>query len=386
VHDPDAEGAVRFADVLLESVLDLRTGQGTLFDARGGLQMAGFTVVASAEDGDDFGEMRDRTRGSAGHGMSPRMQLDRDRFVAEDLGTLTYFTVWAGLERAWALAEEIGDTSGATTEHALVGIDAQVVAAEIFPLPILTSDNAAYAAPLDAWLTLRVTSQEGVPFAMSLPVLAHELHHRVFHRNVFGRDEAFAFWRQRLGEPSEEEQRATRILQGIDEGLADLFSLAVTGDVPGLPRAFELAGGRFVPEAARRDLEGRFADEASYDGLRTNTLDVAHLRACSSTGTDDLFSEAGFNFYCLGTVLARALWDGAGRDLEVLRGETLPAVIRALPRLGDTIATGAIVDVDAFLSPLVEEIPPGARRAAVCAALAPRFSSIFDAGAVPSCP
>lgn len=385
VADPGTEDGVRLDDVTLDTVLDLRTGSGELFDARGGLQMAGLTVSDSAQEGDDFEAMRDRTRGDGGHDMAPRMTFDGERWLADDLVTLTYFTAWSGFERAWRFAEEIGDDSGATGEHTLVGVDASVVAADLLPLPILTSDNAAYAAPLDAWLTLRVASQQGVPFAMAFPVVAHEFHHRVFHRNVFASTGAFDVWRGRLGEPSREEERATRILQGVDEGLADLFSLAATADPDGLRRTFAQAGARFEAEAERRSLDGAFADEATYEGLRDNVLDVDLLQACNSTGSGDLYAEGGFNFYCLGTVLARALWDGSDRDLAVLRGEVMPAVNRALSTVGDTLATGALFDVDVLLSPLVDELSPGTRRDTVCAQLALRFSSLVDEGKVPGC-
>lgn len=385
VGDPEAENGVRLDDVQIETVVDLRTGEGELFDARGGLRMAGLTVTDSAKAGDSFQEMRDESRGDGGKDMNPRMSFDGERYVAEDLTTLTYFTVFDQFEEAWQFAEELGDDSGATNDKALIGIDATVVAADLIPLPILTSDNAAYAAPLDAWLTLRVATQDGIPFAMAAPVLAHELHHRVFHRNVFDDEDAFALWRKRVVDQTDEEAKATRILQGVDEGLADLFSLGHTGDVDGLRRTFALAGGRFVPEAERRDLEGDFADAATYQALATNTLDSSFLQACNSSGTNDLYAEDGFNFYCIGTIVARALWDGSGRDIEVLRGDVLPAVNRALSDVGDTLVGGTLFDVDVFLEPFVRELPPGARRDEVCARLAERFAEIVDAGRIPSC-
>lgn len=385
VADPEAENGVRLDDVQIETVIDLRTGEGELFDARGGLRMAGLTVSDSAKAGDSFEEMRDESRGDGGQDMNPRMSFDGARYVSEDLTTLTYFTVFDQLEEAWQFAEEIGDDSGATKEKALVGIDATVVAADLLPLPILTSDNAAYAAPLDAWLTLRVATQEGVPFAMAAPVIAHELHHRVFHRNVFDDEAAFDLWRERVLEQTEEQARATRILQGVDEGLADLFSLGATGDVDGLRRTFALAGGRFVPEADRRDLEGSFADAATYEALGNQTIDDDFLRACNSSASGDLYGQGGFNFYCIGTIVARALWDGSDRDITVLREETLPAVNRSLSSIGDALVGGAVFDVDLFLEPMVAQLPPGARREAVCVALVDKFAELVEAGRIPSC-
>lgn len=388
VFDPSADDGVRLDDVTLDTVEDLSTGRGSLFDARGGLQMAGLTVNDAVQNGDDFEEMRDRTRGEGGHDMSPRMSWDGSRWLADDVSTLTYFTAWKAFEQVWSFAETIGDRSGATRDRSLVGFDAQIVAAEIFPVPILTSDNAAYAAPLDAWLTLRVTAQEGVPFAMSFAVLAHEFHHRVFHRNVFDGDAAFEVWRRRVSaqDSPDAEKRATRIIQGVDEGLADLFSLAATGDEDGLRRTFAQAGGIFAAEAARRDLAGDFAERATYEELRDNALDSSLLEGCRSTGSEDLFNEQGFNFYCLGTVVARTLWEGSEFDIAVLRSEVIPAVNRALSSVRDVIGGGTLFDVEVLFAPLVDELPPGARREVVCTALRARFPSIVDGGKVPSCP
>ncbi len=386
VADPSADDGVRLDDVELTTLLDINTGRGSLFDARGGLQMAGLTVSDSAKADDSFTVMRDKTRGDGGSSMAPNMSFDGTRYVAEDLDTLTYFTAWHALEQAWLFArDDLKDTSPAVKEHSLLGINSSVVAADLLPLPILTADNAAYAAPLDAWLTLRAVTQDGVPFAMALPVIAHEFHHRVFHRNVFASDAAFEVWKSRVLDQTQPQRTATRILQGVDEGLANLYSLAATGDPDGLKRTFTLAGGRFVAEGERRALDGEFADAATYDGLRTNTLDAKFLRACNSAGSDDLFAEDGFNFYCLGTVLARALWDGSDNDIATLRADVLPAVDRALPRVGDTLAAGTLFDVDVLLAPLVDELPPGARRDAVCARLEERFTSVLDAGKVPGC-
>jgi hypothetical protein len=377
VADPGDEQGVRLDDVELDSVTDLRAGEGALFSVRGGLRMAGLTVSESVSAGDSFEQMRERTRGDGGAPLNAAMSYDGTRYIADDFDTLVYFSLFAAFERAWRFAEEIGDDSGATKDTALVGLSAQIVAADILPLPLITSDNAAYAAPLDAWLTLRVGSQDGVPFAMSGAILAHEFSHRLFHRNVYASEAAFATWRARLGEPDAAEQRATRILQGVDEGLADLFSIAATEDIGGLPRALTLAGGRFADEGDRRDIEGDFADAATYENLRDLTLDARELRRCNASGAEDIYSQASFNFYCLGTVVARTLWEASERDLVVLRTETLPAVRRGLARVGDALAGGRLFDVDVLLDAVAAELPPGAPRDRLCAAAAVRFSSLL---------
>ena len=148
---------------------------------------------------------------------------------------------------------------------------------------------------------------------------------------------------------------------------------------------FAGAGSVFAAEADRRSLEGDFANAVTYVGLRDMTIDSALLEGCGANAEGDLFSQASFNFYCLGTVLARSLWDASERDMEVLRGEVMPAVRRALPRMGDTVGATGDFDVDVLLEPIAAEIAPGARRAAACAAFRDKFGELVDAGRVPTC-
>lgn len=385
VADADAEGGARLDDVELVTVTDLRAGRGEDFDVVGGLKMLNDRVLQAATAADSDEEMIEAARVDEGHDLSAHMSFDGTRWRAEDFQTLTLFSAFAGLERAWAFAREIGDDSRATGDKALVGLDATVVASATLPLQIMTSDNAAYAAPLDAWLLLRVALQDGVPFAMSEHILAHEYGHRLFHKNVFTDDGAFQFYKKRLAEMTAEEQRATRLMQGVDEGLADLFSLGATGDRRGIPGIFAGAGSVFAAEADRRDLEGDFADAATYEGLRDMTIDSSLLEGCGANAEGDLFSQASFNFYCLGTVLARSLWDASDRDVEVLRGDVMPAVRRALPRMAEAVGATQGFDVDLLLEPIAAELAPGTRRDAACAAFRDKFNELVDVARVPSC-
>ena len=385
VSDADAEGGVSLEDIELATVTDLRAGRGEDFDIVGGLKMVNAQVLEGAPGADSDEEMIEGSRAGEGHALSAHMSFDGTRYRAEDYQTLTYFSAFAGLERAFAFAREIGDDSNATEAKALVGLEATIVASEILPLQLMTSDNAAYAAPIDAWLLLRVAVQDGVPFAMSQHILAHEYGHRLFHKNVFTGDTAFQFYKKRLGEMSAEEQRATRLLQGVDEGLADLFSLGAIGDINGIPDVFRGAGSVFAAEADRRHLEGEYADAATYEGLRDMTLDAGLLENCGANGEGDLFEQASFNFYCLGTVLARALWDASDRDVDVLRGEVWPAVRRGLVRTGDAVGAAQDFDVDLLLEAIAVELPHGARRNAACAAFQQKFAVLLAGDGVPSC-
>ena len=53
MSDPDVEGGARLDDVELQTVEDLRTGQGSNFDVVGGLKMIGDQVLAAGSGADN---------------------------------------------------------------------------------------------------------------------------------------------------------------------------------------------------------------------------------------------------------------------------------------------------------------------------------------------
>ncbi len=386
VPDADAEGGVALADVTLERILDLRTGRGRDFDVRGDLKI---DAQEFFDLSGDFDDVVDRTRGNGGADVDPRMAFDGTRYVADDYETLFYFSVTANFEAAFAYARAAGDDSQATSdvesERAIVGLFASVVLSEFVPLPLLSSDNAAYAAPMDGWLALRTAFQEGVPFGMHRGVIAHEFGHRLFFHNTFSKiPGGFEVWQEQNTTTSDDpdELRSQMLLKAVDEGLADVFSMASLADKDAINAAFENAGDLFESEAARRDVEGVFATAATYDNLRTLTLDTTTAQGCGLTTPD--FAQS-FNYYCVGTVLAAAIWAGADNDAAIVRDEVQPAIIRALPRLGEAMVDGAAFDVDLLLEAIAAEIEPGARRDTMCAAFEARFESLFAEGRVPTC-
>jgi len=390
VPDLDADGFVALDDVTLQTVVDLNAGRGERFDVRGDFKV-NLTDLSDLGT-DDFDAMVDRVRGDGGSDVGPHMHDEGGRYVADDFETLFYFTVFANFEAAFAAADLVGDTSRATgtadEDHAIVGMYASVVLSPYLPLPLLSADNAAYAAPVDGWLALRSAFQQGVPFAMHRGVIAHEFGHRLFFHNVFTSvDGGFSVWRtdNTETEPDEAQVREQMLIKGLDEGLADVFAMSAMGDKDAITRAFAVAGNAFVPEARRRDVEGDFAGVATYDNLRTLDLPDDVLESCGFEDEGAAEFEKPFNFYCVGTVVAAALWETAEGDPVTLRNEVSPAVLKALPKIGEALVNDVVFDLDVFLEPFVLELPVGRRRDAACTAVRARFSSLLDAGKVPSC-
>lgn len=383
VPDNSARGSVALGDVELSSVTNLQRGSGSLFDVRGGLKVNITDLNDIAKD--DFESMIEHVRGDGGADLDARMSNDGTRYVADDYETLFYFSMFANFESAFAAATRFGDTSEATSRKGVVGMFASIQYDPLFPVTLLSTDNAAYAPPVDGWLALRSALQEGVPFAMHRGVISHEFGHRLFFMNAFRSvDGGFEVWRadSTNTEPTEDQLREQMLLKGTDEGLADVFAIAALEDKDAINRAFDIAGAVFAEEGPRRDVEGDFAAAATYDNLSTLTLDASLLQSCNLSTAD---FRASFNFYCMGTVLATTLWEASGKDATVMASEIEPAVIRALPQIGEQLVNGAAYDLDLFLEPMAQELAPGAVRDGFCAAAAVRFESLVAAGRVPTC-
>ncbi len=385
--DEGSDAGFRLGTVTLHSVTDLLRGKGKRFDVRAGLNVNAFTLIDELrEEQLSFEELVRRSRESSGDDMQPRLYWDGGRYVAEDYDSLQYLTIFHNFERAWDFAAAVGDTSTATSDRSLVGFYSSVSLNDALPVPLQTSDNAAYVTFIDAWMTFRMfLVQEGVPFSMNPGVIAHELHHRVFFHNVF-RGEAYESWRAWV--TSDEFTRAGNLMKGLDEGLADLFAVGMTRDLAFMSHSLK---GAFEGEAAFRDLEGELAGVVTYDDLSSSLLPQGVQEHCgfATEVGQDLYALPAFQFYCAGTLVARALFEGAGEDFDALVDDVLPAVNRSLPLVGARVAaessSGQLsFDLDVFLDALVTSLPEE-RRQRMCSALEPRFESFFAEDRVPSC-
>lgn len=374
-------------DVELESITDLRAGRGEWFDVRGGFDVNAESIVAAIEENRyDLDEMIVRGRADPGDDVAARMSWDGDRWVAEDFDTLHYFTMVHNLERAWRFARDVAGVEGRPVDdHGVLGFYSTLATTDLVPVPVRSADNAAYVPYSDAWLTFRVLFvQQGVPYAMNPGVVAHEFHHRVFFLNVFG-GEAFENWRAWLLEVYN--PRATNLLRGLDEGLADVFAAAMVRDVSFITPT---GGGLFAPSAEVRDLDASFAEAATYDALADGTLPLEFHSYCRvDVRQEDQLELDRFNRYCAGTAIARVLWEAADFDYDVLREHVVPAVSRALPEVGRRIAeqsgSGEMnFELEMFFDAFAAELPASVR-ATLCESLAERFEELVTGGGVPAC-
>jgi hypothetical protein len=299
-------------------------------------------------------------------------QGDDEVVVPDDYETLLVFSAWVAIERTLAYFEAIDDDTGATEDHLLVAQYGKVVGAGI---PEGGADNAAFLQHLDMMFLDPVffsgRLNGGLPFPMNEGVIAHELGHRMFLHNVWA-GHAEDVWREDLGGTFDE--KSTKMIKGLNEGIADVYAVGLTGN-PAFGASSNLGDDR--------DLEGDFANELTYDALRAGDVEVC--------GTSEEFGT-DFNFYCLGTCLAKTLWNASGRDATSFSTEVVPALRRGMNRFGENMQAAyeandnaaPTIEPEMLLAPIVDELPREELRTLMCEEIATRWTS--RASQVTSCP
>ncbi len=403
-----AGGDYALETVTVDGAVDLFAGEHEDFVVTGGQEfhIATFLLLTEEEGASDFDTVVEVSRGAPAP-VTPSLYFNplSGRWEAEDFDSLYYLTLLETFEETFRFFRAAGDDSAGTGERGLVGMYGRFVVGAELPIPIFPdADNAAYLTLADAWLAMRVHDQDGLPFGMNGGVIAHEFQHRVFFRNLFD-GEGFAWWRQGAGATTDENGQAAGtppdflIMRGVDEGLADVFGVGRSGDVGFMQASLVDAPfgiPRFAGQARFRNLDGDFAEAATYDDVIDGTHDDVEARQyCGALSAQEVLDEElqglSFNYYCLGTVLAKTIWDAADHDVDVLREAFLPAVNDALPLVRETLlATSTLADQFVFdigwiLEGIAVSLPAGGRRDAFCVEVERRFGSVNDRLGVPTC-
>jgi len=339
-----------------------------------------------------------QTRSHFDQTLEPHLAIRDEVVHAQDFHSLMALSAFAGFEKIWGwYVNDIGDRSTATTEPGYVVFYGDIVPSNLLPVPMIQMDNAVYLAGVDVWMVFPVGNQEGVPYAMNQGVLAHEFHHRIFFQNVWTTS-AFDRWKSILSATeslSASEQRNLNLLRALDEGLADINAIGYTKNIGFMEPSFhsehldvvsaELLGA----ESLRRNIESDFVDRATYDNLGDDSLEHALVDGCgvaqNFTTSGDILSGQAWSPYCLGSVVARTIWEGVGRDHQLLREVMLPAINQTLFHLGEVLGTDQDFDFDVFFQLLLESLPNTFDTADLCSEIATRFSSLATADRIPLC-
>lgn len=275
----------------------------------------------------------------------------------------------------------------ALTEPLTVAVMGQILFSEEFAYPLTVDDNAIYVGAADTIFLLPHGANTPLPLSMHEGVLAHELHHRIFFKEVWTDPQFENLWPvfQDRYNPIKNRisHRSRIIMNALDEGLADVFAVAFTG----LPNYLNVSLTEDVSAKVRlqRDLEGEFANRANYDLLAASNLPPHLLAMCG--GRSRNFQNLSFNGYCLGTVIAKMLYQTANKNVSKLRDVILPLVAESLPSVARKLNDTFEFDLDVFFNAMAERAalrsPELKKR--LCAEIRKRFYSLANNERIPAC-
>jgi hypothetical protein len=357
------EGAYTLDVVTLRTPTDLLRGEGESLR-----YLRDFSFDASFRDRTndvsafpDIGDVVLGARTEAG-GRLPEPQLAQqgDVIVAQDFDSLMLLSSWVAIERTFDLFIDLGNPFDVGTEPVIAALYGRVHGP--LGIPSGGADNASYLSLADTMFiepTFWIGKLEGaLPLSANEGVIAHELGHRLFFF-AFYRAGAPTTWRRELAEGFNNADE--RLLAAINEGVADLVGVAVTGDAGfGTPSAL----------GEDRDLANRSLDDFLYQPM----IEGSH--PCNE-GTP--LGDPAFDIYCTGTVFALSVWEASNRDPDQLRAVLLPAVTAALTEAGERTEVATAGADEMVFDPrwLLEAIAThldGAPRAAFCDAAERRFA------------
>ncbi len=273
----DASGRLSLKDVVLATLEDLETVRGDVAELVGG---------ATLSSSPDFLVLRDRgaSRGAVVRNPGPvaaRWIMDGDVAVPSDFDSLVMVSAYAHLEKAALFFSAIGVTEAA--QQVPVYYSPSLPDAKTLGLP--ETDNAAYFPDADGFILLSMEILQEIPFGTNPGVVAHEYAHRVWYYGIWDGEMFAAINEHQQDGWDLQEAAAWNRLRATDEGIADFFAAAVTGD-PG-----------FLAESVPPSLSD------PRDLARMRIMDAAWL-----AGSLPLDSRGQLNVYAPGSVVASTLW------------------------------------------------------------------------------
>jgi hypothetical protein len=371
----EADGSHRLADVQLTTSPELEHLWSDAIRLRGGgrVVLDGLRFQRAADEELGVAEVRRLTRDDLGRRVDFRYRRVDDVAVPDDYESLLMVSAYHGFERVrdFFWAREVSLATRSTIEICFgCGLYVDVG----LPLPYIVSDNAAYVAFADLFVMVPELLLGDMPIAADAGILCHEFSHRVFRYAVYP-DAVFeqlvdAFAHQTALTP--EAWRTLNLLKAVDEGSADFFAAAFSGN----PR-FAAASLGLLGEADRRDLEGTRASDEAYSDVFAEAAAENHDVVTDADGGHAV-GRGDWNPYHLGTIWAGALWrlgdvEGSGEvEVERVRDEVVPALLVALRRVGIALGERFDFGLDLILAELVAALP-AERQQDACASLAGSF-------------
>ncbi len=341
IYDLDEEtGEYGLTRVQINSLRNVTAADGEIAYLRGGGQLKQSTEEPTS---------REEWEGllTIEESISPQIEYtvdDDGTVIPWDFDSAMMLTVYHHFERAHEyfdaiplgdslrgeLGDEVGDLVGRIPVYYYPTLNLLGL-----PIPLFT-DNAAYAFTLDAFIVPpRRELVDAVPIYANRGVITHEFTHAVFNRLVYEDervpDPVFEEWSRTdsLGLPADQQAfTAYNELNGLDEGIADIFGALDTGDPNYIAASIseelidrDLAKERFYESCLAMSVDmGVYPQPSACGG------DYPEVTCSSSTGSceteefdGDPVDSRGVRFdyaegstydsHHLGAVVASILWD-----------------------------------------------------------------------------
>ena len=280
-----------------------------------------------------------------------------DIVYPEDFESLELLSAYYNLEKGRAFISSATPTGGAPLLAKPMIAHARLVDDDgLRPLP----DGELYYAPLGGFYLPEITAADQLPATFNLGAVAHALGHEAVEERVWAG--APSPLPEQGPDKDPDWNSARHLARSFVEGVADFLGVAASGD----PLWF---------------------NHSRVQGAATRTLDQIH---CGSPDMLDALpaieTDAPYNPYPLGSVLAGALWEASAPQdpsklLVVAKG-----VLAALPTLGQKAAAAqGKLSLGTFLDALVANAAPEIQPD-LCGLFVNRFAQLsVKSGDLPSC-
>lgn len=264
----------------------------------------------------------------AGQSPSLRYKISNGVVIPKDYTTLAMLSAYFQFDTVFT---ELQQRLGITATDLFKGQSSEKFETLFEPKITLESDlssvdaiiklNAAFVPKDWQFILFRRSAVEHVPLAANLQVVAHEFGHAVFQRYVFDSkwDENDRFQQEYA-------------MRGLNEGLADFISYTYTGS------------GDILRASMNFKNPAHGANIADYRSFKKYRFSFAEYL---SPTVGDEQPKCDGEFYCIGSIFARGLYDAAENLVNsniLAREQFAPALIAALPGILDEMKNQPIPD------------------------------------------
>ena len=336
-----------------------------------------------------FDEMRFNLQKNLGESsFEPLLTKSDGAYRANTFESLLILSALYHFENIRSFAEIRGFLQAEHNKKPLrVGIYGEIYATNSDALPAVSHDNAAYVGSADIVALFPLGENKGLPMSMNEGILAHEYHHRLFFNELWVNNNSPKRWLRYQARYKQKkkiiQKRAHILLSATDEALADLFAVSYTG----LPdfMAISLTSPKAQLVNKQRELEGEFANKATYEALATSNLAPNLRKYCAAKSRN--FTNSQFNIYCLATVIAKVFFEACDKDTKKIGSIALPIIHSILPSLGEALDKNKPYDLDLFF----EAVARASKKThptfhdKLCEQLSRRFVTLIISNRIPSC-